>query len=184
MNDILRKKIAHELMMWVPMTEELYVKLDNVRKIFTMDIDEYVRSFPKADLNREIKRLEKRGYIALTKKPDGWLIRLKKKGLRTWKKLQLEKLKFPIANKWDGKWRLLIFDIPEDKKSRRDRLSRKLRELGMYSIQRSSYIYPFDCREELELVTDYYEVTIYGTYGEISKIDIDRDLRKFFSDLI
>ena len=170
--------------MWVPMTEELSVKLDNVRKLFTLDIDEYIRSFPKADLNREIKRLEKRGYIALTKKPDGWLVKLKKKGLRKWKKLQLEKLKFPSEKKWDGKWRLFIFDIPEEKKSRRDRLSRKLKELGMFSIQRSSYIYPFDCADELEMITDYYEVTSYGTYGEISRIDIDQALRKFFRRLI
>ena len=36
--------------------------------------------FKKSAFNKEVKRLAKQEYVALTKTPDGWLVRLTKKG--------------------------------------------------------------------------------------------------------
>ncbi|MCL4382302.1 hypothetical protein M1545_00725 [Patescibacteria group bacterium] len=54
-----------------------------------------------------------------------------------------------FGQKWDGKWRMVIFDIPEISKTKRDGLRRKLKELGFAQWQKSVYITPFDVAVEL-----------------------------------
>ena len=59
---------------------------------------------------------------------------------------------FPIFNlrnkKWDGRWRLVFYDIDEKSKRTRDRLQKKLKELGFGMIQKSVYLTPFDVAED------------------------------------
>ena len=45
--------------------------------------------------------------------------------------------------KWDERWRLVIFDIPEKYKSARNSLRQKFLQLGFYPLQKSAFIYPF-----------------------------------------
>lgn len=42
-----------------------------------------------------------------------------------------------IEEKWDGKWRLIIWDIPEKRKAVRNLLRSKLKELGFQQFQKS-----------------------------------------------
>lgn len=133
----------------------------------------------KNDFNREVKRLEKRGFIALTKTPDGFLIKILNKGRRRHRQIQIQNLKLPVG-KWDGRWRLFVFDIPEEFRAERDYLRKKLKELGLYNIQRSVYVYPYDCRKELNFLAGYYRVEKFATYAETNFIDIDKELKRHF----
>lgn len=136
--------------------------------------------FRKRDFNREIKRLQKRNYVALTKTGKGIVIKLLEKGRKRAKQIELKNLKLESGKKWDGKWRLFIFDIPEENRSKRDQIRKKLKSLGLYNIQRSVFAFPFDCKEKLELVSDYFKVSKYASYIETSYIDIDKELRNYF----
>ena len=135
--------------------------------------------FSKRDLNRAVKRLEKRGYIALTKTPKGYVVRLLAKGKLGYKKIRLHNLRLSTG-KWDGKWRLFIFDIPEKFRDERDYLREKLKTLGLYNIQRSVFVYPYDCRRELAFIANYYKIEEYTTYAEADYIDIDKELKRYF----
>src|SRR3989344_1114280 len=136
--------------------------------------------FRKSDFNREVKRLQKKGYVALTKTADGWIVKVLKKGRRRYKEIEMSKLKLPRPVKWDGKWRMFIFDIPEEMRSRRDSLRDKLKSLGLYNIQRSVFVYPFDCRKEMAFVAGYFNLDKYTTYAEVCFSDIDRELKRHF----
>ena len=46
--------------------------------------------------------------------------------------------------KWDGKWRLIIYDIPEKRKGEREYLRRLLQLLGFGKIQASAWASPYD----------------------------------------
>ena len=63
--------------------------------------------------------------------------------------------KFPILDlakkKWDGKWRMVIFDVPGRKNWKRDRLREKLKQLGFGMWQKSVYITPHPISD------DFYE---------------------------
>lgn len=52
-------------------------------------------------------------------------------------------LKFK-GQKWDRKWRLVIFDLPEKRRHLRDRLRLLLLQIGFGKWQRSIYVTPFD----------------------------------------
>ena len=60
---------------------------------------------------------------------------------------------------WDRKWRIVIFDIPNHKKKARDGFAATLKRLGFLPIQKSVFIFPYPCEEELEIVADYFEVS-------------------------
>lgn len=132
------------------------------------------------DFKREIKRLEKKGFVSLTKKPEGFLIKLRKKAGKKIKRLALDAIQLPKSKIWDKKWRILIFDIPETNRLARDMLRKKLKDLGMYNIQRSVFTYPYDCRDELDFIAGHYGLEKYTSFAEITYSDLDREMRKFF----
>lgn len=63
----------------------------------------------------------------------------------------LKVLKLP--NKWDGKWRLVLFDIPENRRASRDKLRRSLNSLGMGILQASVWISPLDIGKDVEVIS-------------------------------
>lgn len=107
-------------------------------------------------------------------------MRLLSKGKQQLKKTRFESLELPQEKIWDQKWRLFIFDIPEKDRLARNLLRRKLKNLGMYNFQRSTFAYPYDCREELKFISEHYSISKYTTYAEVDYSDIDKELRKFF----
>ncbi len=82
--------------------------------------------------------------------------------------------------RWDGRWRLVFYDIPEAKKATRNLLKIKLQDLGFCLLQRSIWIYPYPCRKEIERVALHYQVNKYVTYVEIQYIDNENLLKKKF----
>jgi len=136
--------------------------------------------FRRKDFNREARRLQKKGYIALTKTPEGWLVKLTHKAKHRQQKAKLKTLKLSTQRVWDKKWRFYIFDIPEKMRTQRNLLREKLKKLGLFNIQRSVFAYPFACREELDFVSRHYKINQYATYIESSFSDLDRELRAHF----
>ncbi len=49
-----------------------------------------------------------------------------------------------VSDKWDGFWRIVIFDVPEKRRRSRDVLRKQLRLLGFGRLQNSTYISPYD----------------------------------------
>jgi phenylacetic acid degradation operon negative regulatory protein len=54
------------------------------------------------------------------------------------------------SKKWDGKWRLVVYNIPEQYRAFRDRLRSRLHNQGFASLSTSLWISPYDFRSELE----------------------------------
>lgn len=91
--------------------------------------------------------LLKTGYIEKIIKNDRPYARLTNLGR---KKIVRD---FPILSfqnrKWDGRWRLVIFDISEKERKARDALRAKLKELGFGKWQKSVYISPHNFGQDL-----------------------------------
>ena len=82
--------------------------------------------------------------------------------------------------KWDGKWRFVIFDIPEKKRIARDILRSKLKEIGFIQIQKSVWACPYECEEEIAFISSVYEVERYVNYIVAAKIDHEEFLKTKF----
>ena len=92
----------------------------------------------------------------------------------------LEKLKIDKPPKWDNLWRLVIFDIPENKKQARMAMSSKLKELGFYPMQKSVFIHPYECKDEIDFVTELFNIAPYVRFLRVKDIDIELDLKNKF----
>lgn len=120
--------------------------------------------------------LDRRGYVKLTEKENGNLeAKLTRRGEVMIKCINFDELKLPEPGKWDGKWRLVIFDVPTYKHKNRRALADKLKELGFIMVQKSVWAYPFECYKELAIVRKFYEVEKYVTYLEA--VEIEDELR-------
>ena len=75
-----------------------------------------------------------------------------------------------IGKNWDGKWRLVIFDIPEEGKKKREELRRKLIGLGFACWQKSVYISPFDVASDLAEYLSVSDLSDFAIALEAKKI--------------
>lgn len=86
-----------------------------------------------------------------------------------------------VKTRWDGRWRFVGFDIPEELKRSRNILRRKLRSLGFLELQKSLLVVPYECHNEITLVLQFLDVHTYVRYGTIDTIDNADELRSLFS---
>ena len=91
---------------------------------------------------RIIRRLEQEGLIKKSKKEKKTHLLLTNQGKRFIKEHREAVRGSPHS--WDKKWRLVVFDIPEEKRKLRDYLRRYLKTLGFGKVQRSIWISPYD----------------------------------------
>jgi DNA-binding transcriptional regulator PaaX len=99
-------------------------------------------------IKRSRERLARRGLL----KYEGKFLRLTPKGERT---LRVLELKDPLASKslrWDGRWRVLIFDIPEGRKAVRQQIRNLLTKVGFVRLQDSVWLYPYDAEDIITLI--------------------------------
>lgn len=107
-------------------------------------------------------------------------VKITSKGEAKILKLNIENIEIRDTEKWDGKWRIVIFDIPENYKLARNIFSRKLQELGFQQVQKSVYVLPFDCSEEIEKLRCFYGIRPYTFLITASEIESSEKLKNLF----
>ncbi len=112
------------------------------------------RELDRADYSRKIYYLRKKGYIRSFIKSKQKYIELTKRGKRRIQRLSIDEIKIKRSKRWDGKLRLVIFDIPKKFKTEREIFRDKLKNLGFILIQKSIYAHPFTCTEEIRTIAE------------------------------
>jgi len=135
---------------------------------------------PKYSLQSAIIRLKKKGLIIAEKKDGKDFYKITQKGkLYLWKyESQAFKIKKP--KKWDKRWRLIIFDIPEKERFQRDATRVMLQNIGCVCLQNSVWVYPYDCEEVVTLLKSNYKMGEEVLYIIAEKIEGDEWLKKYF----
>lgn len=140
------------------------------------------RDFDKMRFQQDLYRLKKRKFIDSYYKGKERYIRLTKKGREKVKKLLLDNIGINIPKDWDYKWRMVIFDVPEKKKKARDILAKKLKQLGFLPLQKSVFVFPFECREIITRIKNWYEISQYVQYVVAEEIETEVNLIGYFFD--
>lgn len=65
----------------------------------------------------------------------------------------------PRPAHWDGRWRIILFDIPAAERTKRNAFRSLIRRLGAIMLQKSVWIYPFDCTEQISLLKNIFGFT-------------------------
>ena len=82
--------------------------------------------------------------------------------------------------RWDRRWRLVMFDIPQRRKNVRDRLRALMRTCGFLRIQNSVWVSPYDCEELVALMKTDLRLGTSVLYAVVEEIENDRWIREHF----
>jgi len=131
-------------------------------------------------LQNVISRLDTHGMIIFVNKGNKKFIKITDKGI---KYLAVQKGRFEKINKkkkWDGKWRVVIFDIKEQNRKKRDMLRQNLVETGFLKLQNSVWITPYECEDFIFLLKTNLELGRNVIFMTVNKIEDDNHLKKKF----
>ena len=117
----------------------------------------------KSAVAKTLKRLRENGLIDFV--DDKTLkLRLTDKGRSQalWTKMKLE------DEEWDGKWRMVVWDIPEKRRKARDLLRHQLKQLGFKRFQNSIWVSKKNCTV---LLKEYIKKVGIGDWVKVLESD-------------
>lgn len=125
--------------------------------------------------------LRRQGCVKIEEKNHQIYISLTERGRKMAGRFQIDSLKINEPKKWDKKWRLVIFDIAQLKSLQRSVFRGKLKDLNFYPLQKSVWIHPYSCKDEIGLLREFFglnkkEVRLITA----DNIEEDDFLRKIF----
>ncbi|MEK7139813.1 MAG: hypothetical protein AAB805_00650 [Patescibacteria group bacterium] len=132
-------------------------------------------------LRRSIRSLYQAKMVSEKSNLDGTVtITLTEKGKRRALTYDIENMSIPRPKKWDGKWRVVLFDIPEKYKKTRDLFRIHIRSLGFYEFQKSVFVHPFECIDEIEYLVKFHNIGSHVRFILAEAIDDETSLKHHF----
>ncbi|MEF3692341.1 MAG: hypothetical protein V3574_04795 [Candidatus Moraniibacteriota bacterium] len=141
------------------------------------------KNLNRRSFNYSIRQLAREKLIEEKKMPDGsFKLILTKRGEAEAMKLNImgSAINFKKPKKWDKKWRIVIFDIPERDRIFRDILRQHLYELDFFKIQQSVFVSPYPYEKSILQLIDLYSASRYVRVITATEIDNEKTLKKHF----
>ncbi len=130
---------------------------------------------PVYAITRSLKGLREAGLIEQVSSGQNDYARLTKEGKKKAHSLKLDSDTALVSPSWDGKWRIILLDLPESRKSERESLRYLLKKAGFVCLKNSAWIspYPFEhlfenIKKDLDLTTEMI-ILVTDQIDEISK---------------
>lgn len=118
--------------------------------------------------------------LELVEETDGRL-RLTKKGSAHIERILMHEYQIPEPVRWDGKWRILMFDVSERRRRIRFQLRQLLQGAGFVLLQDSVWVHPYPCDEFVALVRAHLASGIGELRAVVAEaLESDRSLRDHF----
>ena len=126
------------------------------------------------------RRFESKKWVTVKETVDGPVVEITQDGIKRALKYKLESMKVKSPAKWDGKWRIVIFDVKEEKRYGRDRFRNHLQNLGFYMLNRSVFVHPYPCFDEVEFLRQISSVGREVTYIVAESVESATSLKSYF----
>ena len=127
-----------------------------------------------------VKLLVKKGLVKMDRNQGQTTVSLTAKGERLLERSRIKNQVAIDSKKWDGKWRVVIFDIKEYRRGERDWLRVELSEFGFIRLQNSVWVTPYDCAEFVDLLKLDIGLDREVIYMVVEKIENDKWLKREF----
>lgn len=106
-----------------------------------------------------LERLRERKLIAFQEQKDGsFQVILTEEGKQKLEEWSIEDLVIPVQKRWDGRWRIVAFDISEKRKKAREALRAMLKHFGFFQLQKSIFVHPYPCEAEIHLLKSVFSI--------------------------
>lgn len=130
----------------------------------------------KESVSSSASKMAKKGLL----KFNGKFYELTPLGQVRMRKWEFADFKLRTPKRWDKKWRVIIFDIPEKKRKIRDEIRSLFHKARLYRLQDSVWVYPYDCEDIITLLKTDFGVGKDVLYLIVDELENDKYLREFF----
>lgn len=151
-------------------TKSFYAMLREFRELQDLS-DRQLRNAARHALSLKYVVIKKGRVSGVDIAPEG----RKYLGRRSMLTLTLKETK-----EWDGLWRIVLFDIPNAQKGRRDTFAAILKRAGFVHLQKSVFISPRPYEAEIRSVAEFLEIAEFVDVVIAKTISREEDFRKSF----
>ena len=139
------------------------------------------KAIDRRSLNDAIQKLYQSKLVSSKDNRDGSLtLVLSQEGEELALTYDLDRLVIKEPMVWDKKWRVVMFDVPEHLKKVRDTLRMHFKDMGFYEFQKSVFVHPYPCREEIEFIIEHYNARRFIRFIIATDIDNAIELKRHF----
>jgi len=153
--------------------------LPGLAQIYTLFRPKYARD--KYKINRSVRNLQKQKLIHIHSKNGKDVVEITEMGKKKVLAYDLADMRIQKPKRWDGWWHVVIFDIPENKRNARRAINIKFKEMGLYSLQKSTFVSPYPCKDELDFIGNYFNVSNNIIYIKAKEIGANANIKKYFN---
>ncbi len=143
-----------------------FVRDKSARRKLLEECDKVWHTIDRKQLNQIIKKFGMAGLIRVVERSGTEKVFLTDAGRNKFLRYHFHHMKLSKPRRWDKKWRLVLFDVPEQKRRIRDALRRKLKELGFLEFQKSVFIVPYPCEDEINFIINFFDIAEFVFYLE------------------
>ena len=182
-------EIAKKIILAVATAEEaggLALTLANIPGL-EASIQPFIKWYKNQDkygryhIRKTFAKLRKQGLIEMKESENGKTkIVLTDSGRKKTLQCQFEDLTIEPRKKWDKKWRLVILNIPRNRQKARFDFRLKLNKLDFYKLQQNVFVYPYECKKEIEFIADVLNIKHFVTIVETLPFDGDNFIKRKF----
>jgi len=136
----------------------------------------------RQSLKRAIKSLYESKMIKMKydKKKDAITVVISDKGRKRALTYEMDKMEIKRPKRWDGKWRIVLFDVPEPNKKERDGFRYCLKNLKFFEYQKSVFVHPYDCKDEIDYIIELKGIRKFVRFIVADSLDNELHLKHHF----
>lgn len=137
------------------------------------------KKFNQYLLKYNLKRLKEQKVVEIIKEDGQEIVKLTKKGYTKYLKFKLEELSLK-GKKWDGKWRIVIYDISKFKRNQQTAFRYILKYINFLLLQKSVYLTPYPCEEQITYLREYFGIGEEVILIRADKIENEEIYKQYF----
>ncbi|MFB4158244.1 phenylacetic acid degradation operon negative regulatory protein PaaX [Geomicrobium sp. JSM 1781026] len=107
-----------------------------------------------------ISRMQKQGWVQAEKRGNRSFYSLTTQGQKRMREAG-KRIFNDVEKEWDGRWRMLIYSIPEDQRKLRDELRKELGWSGFGSLTHSCWLTPHRLEDQVQQLSKRYGIAEY-----------------------
>ncbi len=139
------------------------------------------KKYSKRQIQSAVESLRRQKLIEYIYDREGkTVVKITSKGKTKLRTFAVDTIKIEKQKKWDGKWRLVMYDLPVRFRRGREALRYHLKDLGFYQFQKSAWIYPYPCEDEIIFIADFFGLGNFVEVLTVESILRDDKLKKHF----
>lgn len=119
------------------------------------------RDCDRSNFSEKIRYLKRQGLIEDFVEGKEKFIEITSKGLSRIERFKDRETIIERPRKWDGKWRLVIYDVPKKYDNERGYFRSDLIANGFQKIQESVYVHPFECATAVNKLSSRLNISQY-----------------------